>query len=131
MGREKLSPFHKSASNITPSTIPEQNVQHAYCTLYSMPSRHTVWCGNQCSVLCFACCYATLHDLHTSNATKPCTRASVQKCQCLCELQCLRIDGIWLCSHSIIVTLFIVDLDGGFPRTIRSTFRSQCSPHFH
>ena len=39
----------------------------ACCTLYSMPSLNTVWCANQCSVLCFACCCATLHHLHTSS----------------------------------------------------------------
>ena len=48
--------------------LPGKNVQHACWTLYSMPSLHTVWCGHQCSVLCFACCCATLHHLHTSNA---------------------------------------------------------------
>ena len=48
--------------------FPRKNIQHACCTLYSMPSLHTVWCDHQCSVLCFACCCPALHHLHTSNA---------------------------------------------------------------
>ena len=35
---------------------------------FTLPLLHTVWCGNQSSVLCFACCCVTLHHLHTSNA---------------------------------------------------------------
>ena len=53
-----------------PQTSP--TVQQACCTQYSMPSPHTVWCGHQCSVLCFAC-YAVARPciiciLLTSNA---------------------------------------------------------------
>ena len=68
--------------------LPSRNVQHACCTLYSIPSLHTVWCGNQCSALCFACCCATLHHLHTSNANA--NRALVPQYRnvsaCGCEL---------------------------------------------
>ena len=44
--------------------LPRKNVQHACCTLYSMPSLHTVWCSN------FACCCATPRHLHNANANR-------------------------------------------------------------
>ena len=48
--------------------LPRKNVQHACCTLYSMPSLYTVWCANQSRVLYFACRCTTLHHLHNTNA---------------------------------------------------------------
>ena len=63
---ERVSTFRKSAFK----HHREEALQHVCCTLYSMLSLHTVWyySGNQCCVLCFACCCVTLHRLHTSNA---------------------------------------------------------------
>ena len=127
--------------------VPSKNILHAYCTLYSMPSLHTVWCGNQCSVLCFACCCATLHHLHTSNADA--NRALVPQYRNVSAVVNLRLagkrcqtsstnndisiyyHGMGLYSHCSTVTLCILHLTGGFPHTIRLTFRSQRSPRFH
>ena len=74
-------------------TLTRKKVQHAWYSLYSMPSLHTVWCSNQCRDLCLAYCCATLRHLHTSGTCsrlkecnrQPCTSATVQKCQCGCE----------------------------------------------
>ena len=68
--------------------LPRKNVQHACCTLYSMPLLHTVWCGNQCSSLCFACYAVVLPCIICILVMRspPCATATVQKCQCGCEL---------------------------------------------
>ena len=103
-------PVYPLQTSPTPP-LPGKNVQHAYCTLYSMPSLHTVWCGHQCSVLCFACWCATLHHLHTSNANA--NRALVppyknvsavvnlrvvgKRCQTSCTT--CRSTTMGLCSH--------------------------------
>ena len=107
-----------------------------------MPSLHTVWCGHQCSVLCFACCCATLHHLLTSNANA--NRALVPQYRNVSAVVSLRAVGkrcqtsctTWLYYHGIVqscstVTLCILHFAGGFPHTIRSTFRSQRSARFH
>ena len=70
---------------------PRKNVQHACCTLYNMPSLHKVWCGHQCSVLCFACCCATLHHLTTSNANA--SRALVPQYRNVSAVVNLRVVG--------------------------------------
>ena len=45
--------------------LTSKKVQHAWCSLYSMPSLHTVWCGNHSNDLCLAYWCATLRHLHT------------------------------------------------------------------
>ena len=71
---ERLSTFIKSASNITHSAIASQ--ERSTCVLHTVHHALTAYSlvPHQCSVLCFACCYATLHHLHisyyySSNAT--------------------------------------------------------------
>ena len=148
LASERLSPFHKSVSNITHSVIPKQNVMYACCTLYSMPSMRTVWCGIQCSVLCFACCCATLQHLHTSSSNANANRALVPQYRNVSAGVNLRVvrkhcqtawtsDYIIYChdmglySHCSTVTLCVLHFAGGFPYTIQSTLRSQHSPRFH
>ena len=79
----------------TSPTLPllSKNVRHACCTLYSMPSLHTVWCCHQCSVLCFACCYANLHHLHTSISNANTNRALVPQYRNVSAVVNLRVVG--------------------------------------
>ena len=120
------------------SPLPHKNVQHACCTLYSMPSLHTVWCGHQCSVLCFAWCCPTMHHLHTSNANA--SRALVpqygnvsavvnlrvvgKRCQTSCTAR-LYYHSMGLYSHCSTVTLCILLRWWISTHYIRSTFRFQ------
>ena len=88
---ERLSPFHKSASNIIHSAI-------RLAKMFSMRVAHCTACphcmqfGAATSVLCLACRCTTPHHLHNANANRAqghaCRSAvpPVQKCQCGCEL---------------------------------------------
>ena len=105
--RHSVNPLQTSP---TPP-LPCKNIQHACCTLYSMPLLQAVWCGHQCSVLCFACCCAALHYLHTSNANTNHAlvpqyrnvsavvnlRVVEKRCQTSCTT--CRSNTMGLCSH--------------------------------
>ena len=110
-----------------------KKVQHACCTLYSMPSLHTVCCSNNC---------ATLHHLHNTNGNRV-----LQSCNALypryrnvsaavnlrvvlvgkrCQTSCTTTSHAALCIiHFAGRSRSHVDLHGVvrcvFPRTIRST----------
>ena len=70
VARERLLPFHKSASNITHSSIAEQ--KRSVCVLYTVQRAlvHTVLVRQpvQCSVLCMPRRCTTPYHLHTTNA---------------------------------------------------------------
>ena len=92
-----------------------------------MPSLHTVWCGRQCSVLWFACCYAILHHLHTSNANANCALVPpYRNVSAVCELagawwgSVARLHALlhvlpWIVQSCSTVTLCVHHFAGGFP----------------
>ena len=94
---ERVRGYRYSLNQLQTSPTPpltRKNVQHAWCSLYSMLLLHTVWCGNQCRDMCLAYCCATLRHLHTTGTCsrlKECNRqpsasATVHRRQCGCEL---------------------------------------------
>ena len=92
--KRRVRGYCQSINQLQTSSTPpllRKNVQHACCTLYSMPSLHTVWCANQCSVLCFACHCTTPHKARhthpnththtgTSQAAEWCTLSHIRIC---------------------------------------------------
>ena len=131
---ERVSTFHNPFQTSPTPPLPRKNVQHACSTLYSMPSLHTVWCGNQCSVLCFACCSGTLHHLHTSNANAYRAlvpqyrnvsvvvnlRVVMKRRQTLCTTSTTGIPWHGIVQSCSTVTLCILHFVGGFPRSTLS-----------
>ena len=69
---ERLSPFHKSASNITHSAIAER--KRSACVLYTVQHALTAFSlvrqPAQCSVLCMPRRCAIPHHLHNTNASR-------------------------------------------------------------
>ena len=110
--------------------LPRKNVQHACCTLYSMPSLYTVWCGNQCSVLCVAY-YAVVRPciICILVMQTPTVRYTVPQYRNVSAVVNLRVVGtccqtscttctcttMGLYSHCSTVTLRILHFAGGFP----------------
>ena len=85
--KRRLTGYQHSINQLQASPTPPlpcKNVRHACCTLLSIPSLRTVWCGNQCSALsvCCACWCATLRHLHNANANRAlvcCTHITVHR----------------------------------------------------
>ena len=94
----------------------------------------TVWCSNQCSVLCFAvvrpCIICILVHVVMRTPAQPCATcsATIQKCQCGCELYLL-----WVvrkrCQTSCTTIMYNhVDLLLVYHRIVRSSHCSSVTP---
>ena len=126
LGLERLWTSHKSASNITYSA----NVSRKCSARVLRTVKHAISAYSsvrppaQCSVLCMPRCFTSPYHLHNINASRLLVPQYRDASAVLYLVHSMY--HAWDCTCST-VTLCILNFAGGFPHTIRSTFRSQRS----